>query len=268
MQPSLRQDLDTAVAAAQQGSEIIKRWTGNLQGADYKGEVDPVTQADRQAEAAIIRVIGNAYPGDAVLAEESGGDPLGNRRVWIIDPLDGTVNFLHGVPHVGVSVALYEDGKPLVGVILDVFRDETYTAASGSGAFRNGAPIAVSTQDDLGAALVATGFPYDRRDYADTYGTILGTVLGKVQGIRRMGTASLDLAWVACGRYDGFWELKLAPWDVAAGILLVQEAGGKVTDQTGRPARPGDPLIIAANETLSDDLRPQVVAAVPRHLIE
>lgn len=268
MDASLRQDLDVAVAAAHRGSEIVKSWMGQLRGADFKGEVDPVTQADRQSEAAIINTIVDAFPGDAILAEESGGDPLGEKRVWIIDPLDGTVNFLHGVPHVGVSLALYEQRRPRVGVVLDVFRDETFTAATGHGAHCNGTPISVSIQTDLGAALVATGFPYDRRHYAGAYAAVLGRLLGKVQGIRRMGTASLDLAWVAGGRYDGFWELKLAPWDVAAGILLIHEAGGRMTDPTGRLARPGDPLVIASNAFLGDVLRNEVISAVPDELVQ
>jgi myo-inositol-1(or 4)-monophosphatase len=267
MEASLRQDLDVAIAAAHRGGGAIKPWMGRIQDADFKGEVDPVTQADRQSEAAIIAAIADAFPNDSFLAEESGGDPVGKERVWVIDPLDGTVNFLHGVPHVGVSVALYEHGRPRVGVILDVFRDETYTAATRNGAFCNGTPIAVSTLSDLGAALVATGFPYDRRSRAEAYGAVLGHMLGKVQGIRRMGTASLDLAWLARGRYDGFWELHLAPWDVAAGILLIEEAGGRVTDATGRVAQPGAPLLIASNAVLGDVFREQVIAAVPSRLL-
>ena len=239
---------------------------GRLQGADFKGEVDPVTVADRESEAVIIAAIKAARPEDDILAEESGGDPLGRERVWIIDPLDGTVNFLHGVPHVGVSIALYEQGMPRVGVVADVFRDEVFTAAAGAGAWRNGEPISVSRQDDLGAALVATGLPYDRRHFADLYARILGETLKHVQGIRRMGTASLDLAWVACGRYDAFWELKLAPWDVAAGILLVGEAGGHITDLVGSPARPGDRAVVASNGALAETFRHRVASAVPSGL--
>lgn len=266
MDVSIRQDLDVAVSAAQKGSTAIKRWVGRLRTADFKGEVDPVTEADRESEALIIAEIKAARQGDAILAEESGGDPLGQDRVWIIDPLDGTVNFLHGVPHVGVSVALYEHGKPRVGVVVDVFRDEIFTGVAGEGAFCNGEPIAVSTQADLGAALVATGFPYDRRRHASSYAGIVGEMLSHVQGLRRMGTASLDFAWVACGRFDAFWELKLAPWDVAAGILLVQEAGGQITDIAGSPARPGDQAVVASNAALGADFRSRVAAAIPAGL--
>ncbi|MDR9449598.1 MAG: inositol monophosphatase family protein [Acidimicrobiia bacterium] len=268
MDASLQQDLDVAVSAAQQGGDAIKPWMGRLQGADFKGEVDPVTVADRESEEMIIAAIKAARPEDDILAEESGGDPLGRERVWIIDPLDGTVNFLHGVPHVGVSIALYEQGLPRVGVVVDVFRGEVFTAAAGAGARCNGKPISVSRQDGLGAALVATGLPYDRRRFADLYAQILGEMLKHVQGIRRMGTASLDLAWVACGRYDGYWELKLAPWDVAAGILLVREAGGQVTDLDGKPARPGDPAVVASNPLLANTFCERVAAAIPDAVFE
>lgn len=267
MDRSLAEDLEIAAAAASRGAEAIKPWFGRRPEADFKGEVDPVTEVDRQSEALIIATIASARPHDAILAEESGGDPLGLNRVWIIDPLDGTVNFLHGVPHVGVSVALYENGLPRVGVVVDVFRDEIFTAASGGGAFRNSEPIEVSTQDDLGAALVATGFPYDRRQYAASYASIVGEMLTHIQGIRRMGTASLDLAWVACGRYDAFWELRLAPWDVAAGILLIHEAGGRMTDLDGVPARPGDQASVASNAVLAEEFRGRVASAIPPGLL-
>ena len=267
MDSSLAQDLEIALAAASRGSAAIKPWLGVLHKADFKGEVDPVTEVDRRSEALIADTITAARPNDAILAEESGGDPLGLNRVWIIDPLDGTVNFLHGVPHVGVSVALYENGLPRVGVVVDVFRDEIFTATSGGGAFRNGEPISVSTQDDLGAALVATGFPYDRRRHSASYASIVGEMLTHIQGIRRMGTASLDLAWVACGRYDAFWELKLAPWDVAAGILLIREAGGRVTDLRGVPAHPGDQASIASNAFLAEEFRGRVTSAIPSGLL-
>lgn len=263
----LAEDLEIAVEAASRGGAAIKPWLGRLREAEFKGEVDPVTEVDRCSEDLIVDTIKAARPDDAILAEESGGDAIGLNRVWIIDPLDGTVNFLHGVPHVGVSVALYERGLPRVGVVLDVFRDEVFTATSDGGAFLNGDSIAVSAQPDLGAALVATGFPYDRRSRGASYASIIGDMLTHIQGIRRMGTASLDLAWVACGRYDAFWELKLAPWDVAAGIVLIQEAGGRVTDAQGAAARPGDGATIASNAALAEEFRARVAAAIPPDLL-
>ena len=263
MDASLAQDLEIALSAALEGSQAIGRGMGRIQETEFKSEVDPVTAIDRESEALIVATIKAAHPHDAILAEEGGGDPLALARVWIIDPLDGTVNFLHEVPHVGVSVALYEHGLPRVGVVVDVFRNEIFTAAAGGGAYRNGEPISVSAQADLGAALVATGFPYDRQQHAAAYAGIVGEMLTHIQGIRRMGTASLDLAWVACGRYDAYWELKLAPWDVAAGILLVAEAGGHVTDPSGAPARPGDQAIVASNTALIEEFRSRVAAALP-----
>ena len=263
MDASLREDMDLALSAAENGSVAVKDWMGRIGQADFKGEVDPVTEADRASEAVIISTIRAARPADAILAEESGGEALGQGRIWIIDPLDGTVNFLHRVPHVGVSIALYEYGVPRVGVVVDVFRHEVFSAATGAGAQCNEEPIRVSEQADLGAALVATGFPYDRRQLAPAYAQILGEVLGSVQGVRRMGTASLDLAWVACGRYDAFWEMKLAPWDVAAGILLIAEAGGTATTSSGRSAAPGDSLLVASNSALGSPWHELIAASVP-----
>jgi len=266
MDADLRADLELAVRAARRGAEVVESWMGRLGGAEFKGEVDPVTAADRESEATIVEALTGARPDDAILAEEGGGDPLGSARVWIIDPLDGTVNFLHGVPHVGVSVALYESGTPRAGVVVDVFRDEVFTAAAGAGARLDSEQITVSDQQDLGAALVATGFPYDRRRRAASYTGVVTDMLGRVQGLRRMGTASLDLAWVAAGRYDAFWEFKLAPWDVAAGILLIREAGGTITDLSGRPARPGDPVVVASNGHLAT-FRDLVADATPPGLV-
>ncbi len=260
-------DLDVALAAARAGAAAVKAHLGRIGTVDFKGEVDPVTAADRESEARILAGLRERRPHDGVLAEESAGGPSTADRQWIVDPLDGTVNFLHGVPHVGVSVALCEGRVPTAGVIIDVFRGDEYTAAAGRGARLNGSPIRVTQQAELGAALVATGFPYDRRRLGGDYGTALGLVLTRVQGIRRMGTASLDLAWVAAGRYDAFWELKLAAWDVAAGILLVREAGGWVTDLDGRPAEPGDRSIVATNGALHAGFLGVLRSAVPEHLL-
>ncbi len=268
-----RDDLEVAVAAARAGAASIRAQAGRVTGAVFKGEVDPVTRADRESQSQILAVLHRHRPGDAVLAEEdveAAGPPdrfLEVNRLWIVDPLDGTVNFLHGVPHVAVSVALYEAGRAVAGVILDVFRREEFIAVAGGGAQRNGAPIRVSAQSGLGAGLVATGFAYDRRRFGPDYGAIIGEVLGRVQGLRRMGTASLDLAWVAAGLYDAFWELRLGPWDVAAGILLVEEAGGRVTDLGGVASQPGDPSVVASNGTLHDEFLDLLAAAIPPHLI-
>lgn len=255
-------DLSVAIDAARAGAKVIGAAFGTAQTAQFKGAVDPVTETDHRAEAAVLEVLQSARPGDAVLAEESGGSrDLGGRR-WIVDPLDGTVNFLHGIPQVSVAIALYEDGHPQVGVIVDPLRDETFEAVAGQGARLNGAPITVSARG-LSEGVIATGFPYDRRRLGPRYAAIVGAVLEEAQGIRRFGSAALDLAWVACGRLDGYWEFGLAPWDIAAGMLIIREAGGAVTNHFGAPSTIVDSLYIAGNPRLHDELRKVVAANLP-----
>ncbi len=171
----------------------------------------------------------------------------------MIDPLDGTVNFLHGIPQCAVSIALEDDEGSLVGVVADPFRHEEFAAARNGGTTLNGEPVRVSPQTEMRRALFATGFPYDRNVHAQAYTDPIAAVMSRAQGVRRMGSAALDLAWVACGRYEGYWEFRLAPWDIAAGRLLVTEAGGTVGDSTGGPARPAD--IVATNGILHEALR-------------
>ena len=248
-------DLELAIAAARAGGAAIRRWSRDSVTPEMKGAVDPVTEADHEAERVVLDLLRSHRPGDAVLAEESGGS-VGPDRTWIIDPLDGTVNFVHGVPHVAVSIALFQEGLPLVGVVHDVFNDDLFTAAAGNGAHLNDAPLAVSTRMELGDSLIATGFPYDRRERAGVYAVDVERVLRNARGIRRMGTASLDLAFVAAGRFDGYWEHHLAPWDIAAGMLLVSEAGGRVTDMAGEPIRIDDfDSIMATNGAIHASLR-------------
>lgn len=255
-------DLQVARFAAREGAAVVRRWFGHGAAVEYKRDVDPVTTADRESEQRIIEVLREHRPGDEILAEEQGGTALGSGRRWIVDPLDGTVNFVHGVPHVAVSVGLHHGSEPVVGVIVDVIRDEEFAATAGGGATLNGAPITVSDRN-LQEALIATGFPYDRRERAATYGRVIGEVLRHVQGLRRMGTASLDLAWVAAGRYDAFWELGLAPWDVAAGLLIVREAGGMVTDREGEPSLATDSHFIASNGSFHEQWRSIIDNALP-----
>ena len=251
-------DLDLALECARRAARVISSGP-DVASARFKGEVDPVTDTDQAAEAAIRDLLGRARPTDAILGEEEGGADWRTGRVWILDPLDGTVNFIHGVPHVAVSVALWEDGLPLVGVVHDVSRDEVFAAGRGSGATLGGRPIRVTATADLGRGLVATGFPYDRRTQADELGATISRVLGAVQGIRRFGSAALDLCWVAAGRYDAYWEYRLQPWDTAAGELIVKEAGGTVTDLAGAPYRPDGAGILASNGHLHDQLRRVIV---------
>jgi myo-inositol-1(or 4)-monophosphatase len=216
---------------------------------EFKGPVNPVTEIDLQAEEIIVSRLREQFPGHRLLAEEGGGDEwrAPGPPIWLVDPLDGTNNLSHGFPHVGISLGLVEEGTPVVGVVHDPLRDETYTARAGGGASLNGEPIAVSGVADLAQAFLATGFPYDRRTAPDNNVERLGRFLRSSQGVRRTGAAVLDLSYVACGRLDGFWEIRLSPWDVAAGILIVREAGGRVTDANGSPDCVSGRFIVASN---------------------
>lgn len=251
MSPS---DLDVAIDAARAGAAVVAQAIGQPTTAEWKSDANPVTIVDQQAEAAIVEVIAGFRPDDSVLAEEGGGSSWDEGRVWLVDPLDGTVNFIHDIPHIAVSVALWIDGEPEVAVIYDVDRIEEFTAQRGEGAWLDHRQIAVSGEADLARSLIATGFPYDRNIHGRAYAATLGEVLTRVQGIRRFGSAALDLAWVACGRYEGYWESGTQPWDAGAGVLLIEEAGGRVTNLDRRPHRLDDPVIVATNRHIHDSL--------------
>lgn len=257
-------DLDLAREAASAAGAVIRRWFRRVERADFKGRVDPVTAADREAEAAITGLLERERPDDGILGEEGSDSRSGSGRRWVVDPLDGTVNFLHGIPHVAVSIGLEDGDGPLVGVVLDVFRDEEFTAVRGGGARLDGEPIRVSGRDEMHTGMFTTGFAYDRQEHGPAYAAVLGRVLTRARGVRRLGTAAIDLAWVACGRTDGHWEFSLKPWDVVAGMLLVSEAGGTLSDSYGGPARPED--ILATNGHLHEELRALVAAHRPPHL--
>ncbi len=258
-------DLTIAVRAAEAGAEILTDRFGSTFHTDMKRRFDPVTEVDQLAEAAVVETIRRHRPDDAILAEESGA-AIGGRRRWIVDPLDGTVNFVHGIPHVAVSVALWDGDRPLVGVIVDPLRRERFAAAAGAGATLDDRPIHVSSVARLEGSVVATGFPYDHGDHGPAYAATLGAVLERVNGIRRFGSAALDLAWVAAGRYEAYFELGIAPWDQAAGILIVREAGGTVTGVDGTPSTPETPMVVASNASVHDELRSTVAAHLPEHL--
>ncbi len=227
--------LNVAVKAARRAGQIINRAAleiDNLQVA-RKGQSDYVTQIDRAAEDAIKEVLLEAYPTHGILAEETGKTPGKSEFEWIIDPLDGTTNFIHGFPQYAISIALAQDGQLAHGVIYDPNRNELFTASKGRGAFFNDRRIRVSRCDRLTDALIGTGFPYRVFDRVDAYIGAFRELTEKTAGMRRPGAASLDLAYVAAGRLDGFWEFGLSPWDMAAGVLMIQEAGGFVTDLNG-----------------------------------
>jgi len=247
--------LDIAVQAARAAGDILlKAWRDPApRQVHHKGAIDLVTEVDLAAEAAICEVLERHSPQVPILAEEGGGAWHAPTR-WIVDPLDGTTNFVHRLPHFAVSIALEVEGVLEVGCILDPCRDELWTAARGRGARLDGRPIAVSTVADLDDALLATGFPYDRRTRAARYLRLVQAFMERCQGIRRAGAAALDLAWLAGGRLDGFWELGLSPWDVAAGALLVTEAGGRVSALDGGPLLLEAPQVLATNAALHMDM--------------
>ncbi|MDD4003676.1 MAG: inositol monophosphatase family protein [Elusimicrobiaceae bacterium] len=204
---------------------------------DYKlkGKGDLLTQADLESQRAALEIITSAFPEHDYLAEEKSERITGSRHLWVMDPLDGTTNYAHGLPTACVSIALLKDGEPVLGGVLDPFRDELFLARKGHGSTLNGGKIRVTKTAKLKDSLLFTGFPYDRYKRGNFYCGFIEDFLKICHDIRRTGSAALDMSWIAAGRSDGYWEFVLKPWDVAAGRLLVQEAGGKVTDFSGKP---------------------------------
>ncbi len=248
--------LNIAVRAARAAGNIIVRNMDRLDRLNIvsKQSNDFVTEVDHKAEAAIIDTIRKSYPDHSLFAEESGRSDTQSDFQWIIDPLDGTTNFLHGFPQFAVSIALREKNRLEVAVVYDPVSQEMFTAVRGNGAQLNDKKIRVSPLRSLDGALLATGFPYTDQSYLDSYLDTLKALMEPAAGIRRPGSAALDLAWTAAGRVDGFWEFNLNAWDIAAGVLLVREAGGLVTDLTGGEGYLDSGDIIAAN--------PKVLAAM------
>jgi myo-inositol-1(or 4)-monophosphatase len=242
---------NTALAAAKAGADIlISHYNGKLN-IEYKGETDPVTQADKNSQKAVIKVIKDVFPDHGVLAEEDGVKEIDKSYCWIIDPLDGTVNFVHGVPMFCVSIGLKYKDEVIAGVIYSPVLKEVFIAEKGRGAWLNGKKIEVSKNQDIIRSLAATGFPYYFRKDSKRVMKNFYNIAYEAQGVRRLGTAALDLAYVACGRFDFFWEEGLKPWDAAAGILIVKEAGGKISDYHGdnNPLFRGT-LLAANNQTI------------------
>jgi myo-inositol-1(or 4)-monophosphatase len=238
----------TAWEAAHAAGALIRDNWQRPKEISHKGAIDLVTSVDRNAERCIVDLLQRTFPGHSILAEEE-TDFVGSQDSyrWIIDPLDGTTNFAHGYPQFCVSIALEHQQDLLLGVVYDPLRRECFAAIRGRGATLNGQPIRISTVPELDKALLATGFPYDRRDNADFYLAYFKAFLTRCQGIRRAGAAALDLCYVACGRLDGFWELKLKPWDSAAGSLIVEESGGRMSDFSGNI------FSIRGNETMASN---------------
>jgi myo-inositol-1(or 4)-monophosphatase len=241
-----------AAAAAVAGGKIIRTLYDQPHQVRFKGEIDLVTEADLASEKVILAALGREFPTIPVLAEESNPDyrRIPEGPVWVIDPLDGTTNFAHGFPCFAVSIAYSVNRASLAGVIYCPMQDELFLAWRGGGSWLNGRRLAVSRRERLVESLVGTGFPYAIREHLDEVLAQLAKVLPQVRDLRRAGAAAVDLAYVACGRLDGFWERELKPWDTAAGYLLVEEAGGRVSDLAGGAWDPYRPEILATNTLL------------------
>lgn len=246
-------DLDrikrVGIAAAYKGAEVLRSKFGNISQARKKGVIDLVTEADTFSEECILQVIRTAFPEHSILAEESGQDARDASLVWIVDPLDGTTNFAHQIGWYAISIAFAVDGEVLVGIVLNPVTGELFSATVDDGATCNNHSIRVSSVSNFSDCLLVTGFPYNIRENLEPIVTRFTRCLSAAQGIRRLGSAALDLCYVACGRFEGFWEEYLQPWDTAAGVLIAREAGAHVSDFSGRPHT------LAGRETLATNGR-------------
>jgi myo-inositol-1(or 4)-monophosphatase len=257
--------LEFAKDTARKAGQLLKEGLSGPREIRYKGAIDLVTEMDVASEKLILEAIRANYPDHAILAEESGrSDQPDSRYRWVVDPLDGTTNYAHGLPIFCVSIGLEVDGEPLLGAIYAPMLDELYWAETGQGAYLNGTKLSVSATTELEKSLLVTGFPYDVRVKSDNLVHFSNFLLTS-QAVRRLGSAAIDLAWVAAGRFDGFWEPRLGAWDMCAGAVLVREAGGLVTAYDGGPFSIYEKQILASNghvhqammETLSKTTMPQ-----------
>ena len=261
----IKESLEIAVEIAREAGKVLREEMERPPTIAYKGDFDLVTQADRRSEQVIVSRLQQRFPGHTVAAEEGTGKNTGSEYVWHVDPLDGTTNFAHAYPCFCVSMALARKDELLLGVIFNPIYQELFAAARGEGATFNGKKISCSKITALKSSLLCTGFPNHNREANPNFHYYWDFTL-RSHGVRRDGSAALDLAYVAMGRFDSFWEYGLNPWDVAAGIILVEEAGGRITDMQGKPYNLGGPSILASNG-LSHGEMVQVVAEVSRHKI-
>ncbi|MCG6909065.1 MAG: inositol monophosphatase [Deltaproteobacteria bacterium] len=263
-------DLDyikrTGIAAAFNGGRVLRSYVGKDPGVRKKGAIDLVTRADTDSEKVIIETILERFPGHAVLAEESGLRQANRETVqadsrqngdgcrWIIDPLDGTTNFAHGLGIFSISIAFERDGEIMIGIVLNPISGELFSAVAGEGAFLNDRPISVSAETRLSDSLLATGFPYNLPEVMPELQARLKACMSRAQGIRRLGSAALDLCYLACGRFEGFWEQNLHPWDTAAGVCIAREAGAVVTDFSNRQFTIDKKEILATNSRIHSEM--------------
>lgn len=260
MDLNYHKELEIAKQAAEKATAIIKEYASSRSfGVELKGKNDLVTDADLASERKLISVIKDAFPNDEFLSEEfNSKTDLPNGRVWIIDPIDGTTNFAHGFPIYCISIALWIDGVPKVGLVKEVSKGEIFYATEGSGAYLGDEKISISKTIDPSKSLIGTGFPYTAFEHVDKYLTLLKSLMQNTHGIRRPGAASYDLCCTACGRFDGFFEYGLSPWDVAAGALIIKEAGGIVTDWNNESDWLFGKSIIAGNKEIHNFLLEEI----------
>lgn len=250
-------ELDVARTAATAATDIINRYRSDGFAVHTKDEstatINMVSEADLAAETAIVETIRRTFPDHEFLAEETFSAPTDADHLWVIDPLDGTTNFVHGLEHVGISIAYYQSGRPVCGLVVNPLRDEWYTAIRGTGAWLNGERVEVADHTDLTQALIGVGFYYDRGEMMKaTLAAVSELFQQNIHGIRRFGTASLDLCMVGCGKLGAFFEYQLSPWDFAAGRLFIEEAGGKVTTCDGKDLPLSVSTVLASNSRLHD----------------
>jgi myo-inositol-1(or 4)-monophosphatase len=247
-----KKELSVAREAARRAGKILNRTLGQVNHVVKKGDIDLVTEADLESEKAILDIIGRNFPQDSILSEEAGKHDKVLSRTWIVDPLDGTTNFAHGFPFFAISIALEIEKEIVLGIVFNPYVDELFEAVKGMGAYLNNKPIKVSKAASLGESLLATGFPYNIHEEPKLVMDLLEKMVVKARGVRRPGSAAIDLCYVAAGIFDGFWEQGLKPWDTAAGTIIVKEAGGKVSTYEGTPYDPYKKTIVAANPSIHD----------------
>jgi myo-inositol-1(or 4)-monophosphatase len=256
----MKEFLKVAVDIAREAGEILREGFERPKTITYKGEVDLVTESDRRSEELVVSRLKKHFPDHGIVAEEGSGTATSTKYCWHVDPLDGTTNFAHGYPCFAVSIGLVEDSKPIVGVVFNPVANELFAAVRGEGAFLNEKRIRVSAVETLANSLVATGFPTHLRKKSSNMEYYWQFTL-RTHGVRRDGSAALDLCSVACGRFDAYWEFGLSSWDTAAGVLLVEEAGGTVSDLTGQPYGLGGPSLISSNGRIHMELQ-EVAASI------
>ncbi len=239
---------------ARQAGDILRQGYGNIRHIQQKGVIDLVTEFDKRSEEVILAALQKEFPDHAILAEESGRNEITSEYQWVIDPLDGTTNFAHGIPIFCVTIALFQNNSPILGVTYDPLRDEMFSAEAGQGATLNNLSIHVSTQTNLGQAVISTGFPYDLRTNPRNNLAQFVQFQLRTTAVRHLASAALDCAWTAMGRLDGYWEFGVEPWDIGAGVLIVREAGGSVTSIRGDENFLSQSSILASNGLLHEQM--------------